>query len=76
MRNCIVGGRELSVESGSLEVQDYIMSEKFGMDWREYDSKRVTFLLEVASAYSEKEKRDLAKQKQQSKYGRNNKNNY
>lgn len=43
---------------------DYMMSEKFGLDWQEYDSVRMQYLMAIATAYN---KRDAGKSKQQKK---------
>jgi len=41
-----------------------MMSEKFGLDWQEYDSVRVQYLMAIASAYNA---RDNKKNKQPAK---------
>lgn len=48
---------------------DYYMSEKFGLDWKEHDNKRMVVFIEIMRLKSEREHRD-AERSNNKGYGR------
>lgn len=42
------------------EVNDYLMSEKFGLDWKNYDSVRMAYFLDIFATIN---KRDIMEAK-------------
>lgn len=47
----------------SDELIDFEMSQKFGIDWQEYDSVRMSSFLVIMSAQNEKENLEIKKVK-------------
>jgi len=43
---------------GYKDLMDYYMSEKFGLDWKEYDHQRMATFKEIMTLQGEKEKRE------------------
>lgn len=56
-------------KEGYDSVLDYRMSEKFGLDWRKYDHKRMTEFIHIIGFENDRQERDRKKQDQKS-YGR------
>lgn len=46
------------------------MSEKFGLDWRSYDNKRMMEFVEMIKYDNERQEKEINKHKSKSKYGK------
>jgi ABC-type Fe3+ transport system substrate-binding protein len=42
-------------KEASRELIDYLMSEKFGLNWRKGESVRIQALMEILCAYNERD---------------------
>lgn len=60
IRRIIVQNSQKEV-TGYNEVRDFYMSEKFGLDWQEYDSKRVEALFYILQCQAERDERESKK---------------
>jgi hypothetical protein len=49
-------------EGADDELLDYLMSEKFGLDWQKEDSVRMSYFIHIFSCYNEYSKKLNSKQ--------------
>lgn len=48
-------------KDGYSDIIDYQMSEKFGLDWRKYDNKRIMSFMSIMANKNEAQDRELNK---------------
>ena len=50
-------------KQGYAEVTDYCMSEKFGLDWKDYPYKRMSTFLKIYNLEQKRDKKEANNQK-------------
>jgi len=71
IRSVVTRDNKNRAEEIRHELLDYAMSEKFGLDWQNYDAQRMNYIISIMGSIREKERIEERKNNMKNNGGRN-----